>query len=275
MSVNTYQINLSVLNTDDAKIKIPISMDNQIVEQSEVVQRVFVDTQTQASINPIVDYEKVRYTPLDDNDNQLNQIVYNVIFSGTSTTYADLGFTDDEVKYENNTFLNSFLELYFYDSDNPMVQNLLFFITLYSELKPSDLNPNTGWPKPANQIPVNYLLQNPYLNPRGVSEGYYLYDYRDELALGESKYLYMRGAFKNAKDGTTTNLMVVNTPQSIDNLVHQLYTRVKLTRTDMGFHYELDDMYQGIGVSGPNNVTYSTNQGINQATVNLYKIKAI
>lgn len=275
---NTYKVNLSTPQNGFFNIDLPINMTNQIVDQANLVETVFVDVETQNAINPIVDYEKVRYIPLDSNLNTITNILYNVAFTGTNTSsYADIGFTDDEVKYEYNSFLNSYLELYFYDSDNPFTQNLLFYTTLYSELTASDLTA-AGWPKPADQIPVDYLLQNPYLYPRGASEGYYLYDYRDELAIGDSKYLYMRASFNNAKDGSSTNMMVTSIPQTIDNLVHQLYTRFILTRTQIGFYYQIDNTYQGVGFSGPNNVSFSTNQYGSTgttATITLYKIAAI
>ena len=80
----------------------------------------------------------------------------------------------------------------------------------------------------------------------------------------------MRASFKNAKSGKSINLMVKNTAQSIDKLVHELYTRYKLIRTATGYYYEIDNTYHGNGTSGVNNVTYATHT----ATVKLYQIKA-
>ena len=86
----------------------------------------------------------------------------------------------------------------------------------------------------------------------------------------------MRATFKNAKLGTTTNTMVRNTAQPIDELVHQLYTRYKLVRNATGYYYEIDDTYQGSSAfTGTNNVTYTYNPIQNTVTVNLYKINAL
>ena len=126
-----------------------------------------------------------------------------------------------------------------------------------------------------HQIPVSYVLQSPLYHPMGFGEGYHLYDYRDELNVGDYKYLYIRASFKNAKTGKETNLMVTSTAQPIDNLIHELYIRVKLYRTSTGYYYNFDDTYQGNGVAGPNNVSYTLNPKNNKVIINLYQIKAI
>ena len=271
MSVNKYTVNLSTPKSGYFNIDIPINMTNQIVDQDELVQTKFVDVQTQEAINPIVDYEKIRYLPLDINFNPVTNITYQLASATGATTFADLGFINDDIYYGTSSYLNSYLELYFYDNDNPMTQNLLFYITLYCEAIPTNLLPDG---QPASQVLVNFTLQNPYLYPRSRSEGYYLYDYRDEVDFGSPKYVYMRAAFKNAKDGSTTNMMVTSVPQTIDNLVHQLYTRFLLLRTNSGYFYIIDDAYHGDNSIGPNNVKYTSSNGIT-ANVTLYKIKAL
>jgi hypothetical protein len=282
MFANRYQINLSTLSsgTTATTINIPVTMEYQVVDQTELVKRVFVDVETEKAINPIIDYEKARFLPLDLQGDHIDKIIYMVDLSGANT-YGQIGFTDDDVKYETEAFKQTFLNLNFYDSDNPLTQNLISNITLYSELKSIDLIPlgsTTGVPgqaKPANQISIMYVLESPLLNPRGFAEGYYLYDYKDELNIGDFKYLYMRATFKNAKLGTSTNMMVKNSALPIDDLVHQLYTRYKLVRNSTGYYYEIDDTYQGSSVfTGTNNVTYTLNPSQNSVMVNLYQIKA-
>lgn len=283
MSVNKFKINITTLNsgTTATTINIPISMDFQLVDQAELAERVFVDVETEKAINPIIDYEKVRFLPMDSAGNHTNSVVYNVNMlnnNAYASDYASIGFTNDDIKFQTETFKQTFLNLNFYDSDNPLTQNLVNNITLFSRLTPNNLVPLSattgipGQPQPANQIPIQYVLESPLFNPFGFAEGFYIYDYKDELGIGESKYLYMRASFKNAKLGTSTNMMVKNTPQPIDSLVHELYTRFKLTRTITGFYYEIDTTYQGnTGVTGTNNVSYVNNN----VNVNLYQIKAI
>lgn len=272
MFVNRYQINLSTIatGTTATTINIPINMEYQLVDQSEIVERDFVDVEVEKAINPILDYEKVRFLPLDLSGNHIDTVTYSVNLTG-STFYGQIGFSDDDIKYRKNVFKQTFLNLAFYDTDNPLDQRLVTDITLFAEIKNTDLLSN-GQPKPANQIPLTFLLQNPILNRKGFAEGYHLYDYKDELKIGESKYLYMRASFKNAKTGKSTNLMVQNAPATIDNLVHLLYTRYKLVRNTTGYYYEIDDTYHGVSsITGPNNVTYASNN----ALVKLYQIQAL
>lgn len=278
MFANRYKINLSTLatGTTATTINIPINMEYQIVDQGELIQRVFVDVEVEKAINPILDYEKVRFLPTNLSGVHIDQITYSLDLTG-STNYGAIGFTDEDIKFDRNNFKHTFLNLAFYDTDNAMTQKLISNLTLYSHLTNGDLvqtivaGASAGQPKPASQILLNFTVNNPILNPRGYGEGYHLYDYKDELKIGDFKYLYMRGSFKNAKTGRSVNLMVESAAKTIDVLVHKLYTKYKLTRTSTGFFYELDDTYQGIGISAPNNVSYIGNNAI----IKLYQIKAL
>jgi hypothetical protein len=286
MFVNRYVINSNTLptGTTDTYINIPINMTFQVVDQAELVERVFVQTEVEKAINPILDYEKVRFLPLDLTGIHVDKITYGVNISG-ATNYAAIGFTDDDIKFERNNFKETFLNLAFYDTENALTQQLVSYITLFTEIKTTDLLPDIatqiinygtqigvpGQPKPAVDIPITFVLESPLLNPKGFGEGYHLYDYKDELNIGDSKYLYMRASFKNAKTGKSTNLMVQSAAAPIDDLVHLLYTRYVLTRNTTGYYYEIDDTYQGLtGITGPNNVTYASNTAI----INLYQIQA-
>ena len=286
MFTNRYKINLTTLATGTTAMTInfPINMDYQMVDNSDLIQRVFVDVEVENSINPILDYEKVRFLPIDSSLNHVDKIIYNLNLSGL-TSYGQIGFTNDDIKFEKSNFKETFLNLAFYDTDNPMTQKLVSNVTIYSMLTPTDLLPSEadqiiafsgvvgmpGQPKPATMLSLDFMVSNPILNPFGFSEGYHLYDYKDELNIGDFKYLYMRGSFKNAKTGKSVNLMVESAASIIDELVHKLYTRFKLIRTTTGFYYEIDNTYHGDGTIGPNNVTFAANN----ATINLYQILAL
>jgi hypothetical protein len=281
MFANKVKINMSTIpsGATGTTITVPINMTFQNVDNAELIDRVFVETEVENAINPIIDYEKVRFLPLDLQGAYIDKIIYDVYLLNPTQNYVgfygDIGFTDDDIKFRKESFKQTFLRLSFYDTDNPLTQSLVSFLTLYSELNSSDLlQPGPGiipgTPKPANQIPVNFVVESPLLNPMGSAEGYHLYDYKSELNIGESKYLYMRATLANAKTGKIVNLMVKNVAQPIDKLVHELYTRYKMVRTATGYYYEIDNTYQGNGISGQNNVTYNTNTSV----VKLYEINA-
>ena len=274
-----YKINIATISSASTAttINIPINMEYQLVDQGELIETVFVAAEVEKAINPILDYEKVRLIPTGSTVTSpyVNHITYNVNFvpSGTTVananTYASIGFTDDDIKFEKHSFTETFLNLSFYDSDNALSQRLVSFITIFSNLTTSDLYPLSattgvpGQPLPAAQVYTNFVLSNPILFPNGFTEGYYLYDYKDTIPIGGFKYLYMRGTFNNAKNGVSTNLMVENKPYPIDDLVHKLYTRYILYRNATGYYYEIDTTYQ-------NNASYSGNDVV----INLYQIQS-
>lgn len=282
MFANKFKINLSTIasGVTATTITFPIGTEFQTVDNSELIDRVFVANEVENAINPILDYDKVRFLPLNMTGTHIDKVFYDIkLFddNGTYTNfYGGVGFDDDDIKYRKNSFTNSFLNLSFYDTDNPLTQKLITYVTLFSKLNSGDiysLSQTSGVPgiaKPANQIPINFITENPITNPRGFNEGYHIYDYKDGLKIGDEKYLYMRASFKNSKTGKSVNLMVNSTAKPINELVHELYTRVRLFRTSTGYYYEIDDTYRGDNTTGPNNVNYATNTVV----VNLYQIKA-
>lgn len=271
MFVNKFKINPSLYSSGSTAttINIPIVMTNQDVDNAELIEKVFVETEVEYAINPIVDYDRVRFLPLSKLDKQIKTITYDVylIESGVyKGFYGDIGFVNDDIKFRKESFTETHLFLGFYDTDNPLTQNLVSYITLFSELKPIDLLPN-GYPKPAAQIPLKFVVDSPFYYPMGFAEGYHIYDYKTELNIGQSKYLYMKAVFRNSKTGKITNLMVKNAAQPIESLVNELYTRYELKRTSTGYYYVIDDTYKG---SNTTNVVYNNET----VTVTLHEVNA-
>jgi hypothetical protein len=284
MFANKYKLNINNFNTGSTEqyITIPIGTQFQIVDNSELIDRVFVATEVENSINKILDYDRVRYMPLTQNDELVSEITYDLSLLDSNNIYTSfyggIGFQYDDVKFRKNAFSNSFLRLGIYDTDDPMTQNLVGYTTLYSRLRTVDLESGTtttiaGLPKPINQIPINFTVENPIINKRGFSEGFHIYYYKDSLNIGESKYLYIKANFNNAKTGKSVNLMVKNAPQTVSNLVHELYTRIIITRTTTGYYYKFDETYQG-NTTTPNITNNITIDG-NSVTVKLYQVAAL
>lgn len=285
MFANKYTLNINNFNTGATEqfISVPISTQFQIVDNAELIDRVFVQTEAQNAVNKILDYDRVRYMPLTPSDNLVSSITYDLSLLDANnqytTNYGGIGFQYDDVKFRKNSFTKSFLRLNFYDSDDPMVQNLVGVTTLFSKLRTIDLETGSngmvaGIPKPINDIPINFSLSNPIINKRGFAEGFHVYYYRDALNIGDSKYLYIKASFNNAKTGKSVNLMVKNSAQTIDNLVHELYTRIIITRTTTGYYYKFDDTYQGnsnVLPNTPNNVTIVGTD----VNVKLYQVLAL
>jgi hypothetical protein len=285
MFVNKYTLNINGFNTGTTEqyITVPLGNQYQIVDNDELINRVFVTTEVENAVNKILDYDRVRYIPLTPSNNIVSSITYDLSLLNAnnqySTNYGGVGYQYDDVKFRKNSFTKSFLRLSFYDSDDPMVQNLVGFTTLFSKLRTIDLESGSngmiaGIPKPINDIPINFTVNNPIINKRGFAEGFHIYYYRDILNIGESKYLYMKANFNNAKTGKSINLMVKGSPQSVENLVHELYTRIIITRTTTGYYYQFDESYQGNDIVSPNTPNNITLVGTN-VNIKLYEVVAL
>lgn len=278
-----YKINISTISSaaTATTLNIPFNLEYQIVDNSELIERVFVEMETQKAVNPILDYDKSRFTPLHSSEIVLN-VTYHVNFLKDDflvipSNYSTIGFEDSDIRFGRSTFKDSYLQLSFYDSDNALTQNLLSEVNVFSMITNEDIwssgttKPNiAGQPKPATQIPVRFILSNPSFIKRGFYEGFYIYDYKDEYTLNQPKSLYMKGTYFNGKTGKLTNLMTEPSPYRIDGLVNKLYTRYNLYRDTTGFYYEIDTTYS-------NNVVYSPSDVVNKSdvSVKLYQIQAI
>jgi hypothetical protein len=286
MFANKYTLNINNFNTGTTEqyiSGISLSTQFQIVDNDELINRVFVDTEVENAINEILDYDRVRYMPLLPSNDLVSSITYDLSLLNNNnqytTNYGGIGFQYDDVKFRKNSFNNSFLRLSFYDSDDAMVQNLVGFTTLYSRLRTIDLVTGgfgnvAGLPKPINDIPINFTLENPIINRRGFAEGFHIYYYKDALNIGESKSLYMKASFNNAKTGKSVNLMVKNTPQLVNKLINELYVKIIISRTTTGYYYKFDETYQGNQTIPPvltNNITF-VGTSVN---VKLYQVAAL
>jgi hypothetical protein len=262
-------------------------MNSQLVDQSDDVKKNFVDVEVEKSINPILDYEKVRCIPITDGI-EPETITYNLNFLDSNggygnTTYGEIGFNDSDIKFRKNSFKKSFLRLSFYDSDVVITQRLVSYLTLYPKLDSSNFSKGTtnspwGTVTPANNLSIKFTVGDSIKDSTKDGEGYFLYHYKDEISSSLPKELFMRASFNNAKTGKSTNLMVSNpsTPLQIDKVVHELYTRYILTRDKTGYYYKFDDTYQGNldssgnVLTGANNVNYVGDDAI----ITLYQIQA-
>lgn len=288
MSVNKYTVNFSQFNeTTGATINIPINLGYQLVDQDEIVQTKFVDAEIQKNVNPTLDYDKVRFTPIVTTNNSFsftNDITYRLHFLNSANQFnnfsyfGEIGFDNFDIKFRKKGFTQSFLRLNFYDSDSTVNQRLLSYITLFTKINPSDYSlgatPPWGVVTSVNNLKVQFALGNSLINRNVNGEGFFLYHYKDEVTIDLPKELYMRAEFNNAKNGKTTGFMSTNnTSITIDSLVattentnttNNIFTRYILKKEGGQYFYEID-------------ANYSTNVEIlvNNYIIDLYQITAI
>jgi hypothetical protein len=245
-------------------LNIPITMENQMVDQADIIKTKFVDVEVEKSINPIIDYEKVQFKPFAGATpiQKLKYEIYLLDGAGsyiTPTTYADIGFSDSDLERRANSFVKSFVRLSFYDTDIPLSQNLISFITLFPQFESADVAGGAGknlW----------FKIGNPKLEFEDIStsEGFNIFHYYDEVEETIPKELYMKAEFNNAKSGKSINLKNSNVTVGIEDLVGQLYTRYILQKDSVkGYYYEIDE-------------TYSTNiTGTSTRVIKLWELDAL
>jgi len=302
MSVNKYTIRIADFEINEVEnlnksLKIPINLDFNSVDQAEVVNRDFISHEVEKSINPILDYEKTRFSPTLMNGDLTNKVKINLNFlngSGgyaTPSYYSDIGFDDNDIRFQKNRFKNSFLKLSFFDSDKPTNQNLISIMTIYSKLYKTDLkqlvdtNGNIqvggGLPLNANQISVRLELENPIVKPDGFAEGFYVYHYKTNLdntgktleqntkslipTNEKRESLYMRAEFNNAANGKITKFITTSGLLNINDLIKKLHVKYLLKRNATGYYYSLSTNY-----NNADNII-ETGAGV---TLNLYEIRA-
>lgn len=284
MSVNNYKINFSEFkNVSGSTINLPLNMEFQLVDQDEIVRKQFVENEIKNNINPILDYEKVRFLPiiqLNDTNNVVNNITYNLHFLDSlnqfnqSSFYGQIGFNNSDIKFRKKSFTNSFLRLNFYDTDITTTQRLLFFVTIFPRLEPTNFSigllPPWGTITSAINLKTSFILGDSMINKSFNSEGYSLYYFKDEV-ITQPKELFMSAEFNNAKNGSTTRFMSTSSTNiTIDNLfnpsntTNNLFTKYILKKVNNKYTYEIDG-------------TYSNNVQINNSDYNidLYQIYAI
>jgi len=275
MPVSRYKFKIP---KDDGFLKIPLDMTFQLVDQSETIEKDFVKPELDKAVNEIKDYEKVRFTPIGITPGIINvakTVTYKLFFYDTQnttfqipTTYSDIGFDNDDLKFRKNSLIKSSLILNFYDTDILTNQRLVSRIVIHPNIDLSDTT--TGNVNSASVKEVVFSLANPLSYLQVVGGGFFIYHYKDEVDINLPKSLYMRATFNNAKTGKSTNFMTNTTITTIDNLVGKLHTKYDLIRLPTGFFYSLDDTYPN---NQSNNVQVIPNPPFDiDCVINLYEL---
>lgn len=261
MCVNKFKISK---NSIGSTFTLPFNISDTfgLVNQTDVINTEFVNGEVIKAINPIVDHEKVRFFPGNGVGYNFPKIEYNLNFYNSDAldfsdnTWGSLNFSYEELYYGYNKFKKSFLRLTFYDTDNPLSQTPLFMITMFPErLINTDIDLNSL---------IRFTREDPLTNPRGFSEGFFIYFYKE---LVEQNYdLYMKADFMNAKDGKITPLMCYDGVSNIDNYLESVYLKYTLTKVGSYYIYSLDDTNDMVDFE------YGTE---NKIVVNLFETKVV
>mgnify|MGYP003673147714 FL=1 len=231
MNVNKYKIPLRDINVSGTSVNIPISLSFTPVDNSELIETKFIEDEVIKSINPIVDYKKVRFFPADNNWDLIRKLKINlnffINFYGNITPfpydyseyanlntnggygagyYSDIGASFDDLFCRTRRVMNSFLRFNFFDSNIPSENNFLFFNDIFTQIGVEQKNE------------FNFLLP-----AEMIHEGFYIYWFKDlvDNALNQELEIYMTATYNNSLNGETVGLYTTQTslqnpPEAID-----------------------------------------------------------
>ena len=192
-------------------------------------------------------------------------------FVNSSNLIGYLGFTDDDIYNQKNRVKQSFIRLSFYDSDNPLTQNLLYYSTIFFDS--GDLFgkyvKRKAWLEEENEeydhliTPVvwsstadtdtcsavtSQLMVNDEYDMTRSGEGFNLYLFREDAPIeNDPQDIYMKIEFNHAGIGRTVPLIYWpkegNSPKklTIENYLENLYIKVRIALTEKGYVYTFPD----------------------------------
>jgi len=241
MNVEKYKIPLRDINISGTSVNIPISLLFTPVDNSELIETKFIDDEVDKSINPIVDYKKVRFFLANDDWDIMRKIKINLNFyinfynngiydyseyANLNTNsgygpgyYSNIGFSYDDIFCRADRVINSFLRLNFFDSNISSSNNLLFFNDIFTQIGEDQKN-QFNFVLPPEQSPINFYLGDSVLEPNMIHEGFYLYWFKDLVddAPNQELEMYMTATYNNATNGETVAMYSVQTndPNNIE-----------------------------------------------------------
>jgi hypothetical protein len=286
--ININSFSNTTTNPKNATINIPIDLKYQIVDNDELIQKVFVDVECKKAINCILDYDKTKFIPFEtltpsNTDIEIVRIKFKINLlnsSGTGyispTNLSDLGITLEDISTSSNSFINGFLYFQFYDEYRSQIRNFLTESQIYNYLDVNTAIQN-GVLKSPTAIPLEYISSNSKIVNEGIFTGFYVYDDIDSYpTVNAVKTLYCSAHIFNAKTGKIIDFMTTSTPPSIDKLPEKQFMKYNLKRLKNKFIYTVDQTFSSnvsfqVTSAGPS----LTTRGFKDMTIDLYEIKVL
>jgi hypothetical protein len=179
----------------DSNINIPLSTQFDVADKDEAIRDFYIEDQLKNYLPPEEDYEVSKYYPA------LADEVFIRVFKAENEqmSFADLGFTDDDLKFFYNRLQFSYLNLTFYTSNDKFKQEPVFVIDLFVQRINLFDTVNQSIKK-ADEAELIFNIKNPKLF-NNETEGYFVYLKNNEFQTPFSLFCNFR--FNNALNGTS------------------------------------------------------------------------
>ena len=197
-------------------------------------------------------------------------------FVNSSNLIGFLGFTDDDIYNQKNRVRQTFIRLSFYDSSDPLTQNLLYYSTIFLDsgelygkyvkrkawLEEEDDTYNheidpVVWSPTAEtdtcSAVTSQLIVNDEYDMTRSGEGFNLYLFRQDAPIENSgEPIYMKVEFNHAGIGRTVPLIFWPKDENgdaerltIENYLSNLYIKMNISLTERGYVYTFSDAVSG------------------------------
>lgn len=213
-------------NNQDINLKISLSGSNKISGYQQEIDNITEETKDDL-INPIIDNEVSRFSYVSGEG--LTFLNYHFGTSLPSVNFTKAGFSSSEIESGDNTLLNSFFILDFYDSFNSYTQTKIFTNYLTKVLG--------GQTQGGTPIPY-YIINSGYIN-----QFYHWYipkSYLDKQT-GTTVTAYVKFSFYNAKTGRL--ILFYNKDNDTLTTPELMYFKTTLNLTDMTWKFVLASAY--------------------------------
>lgn len=220
----------TVKNEIDINLNINENYDVSLLK-NEYYNNFYVNEKINENINNVVDMEKQIFIPRlynintkKHNNGLINDINFkinvrkrpkgwsttelsNEWYSGSSetgnTNITDIGFDEEDIKYQKSSLRKSFLRISFYDTPNRGNQKLLYYSTVFLDVNKIF---NDYFTK-GYISDLEFNIKNSF-NNTACSEGYYLYLFPKWGKTNIPTEIYMKIEFNHAKFGKTVSLVL-------------------------------------------------------------------
>lgn len=221
----------------EIKTQINVSDENNLLQQNTITDMFSLDIKEKV-IPDFVDMEKSMYEPVINSASGTlcNEIIFKFNFrvrdlddkawpikdnmgwnqygtgdplpqpkEAVSDPLSVLNFTKEDVQFQKMRLKKSFIRLSFYDTDNPLTQQLLYYSTVFLDsgelfgefTKGRYSDPNFD----VTSLSTEMTIRNRYQSEKS-SEGFYIYLFTNETEKdGPSKDIYMKVEFNHAGYG--------------------------------------------------------------------------
>lgn len=237
-----YKINNKTL---DKKSTISVDLNSNVnFENDEFYYQSFLEEQALNTVNPVFDNEIKWFSPLG-----FDKIIINIKENDIQLNYSDLNYNDIDITSLTNRFINSYLRINFYTSNDPANQTLFYQVDLNNQI-----NTDNNLTASDQQITYNIYDPNKSIGKQINSLGYKVPFFKNPNNFNFPYTFYAEFQYLNAINGDIVRLISSSDVIDFNNLYEKLYVKYQLNKINNTFIYTIDDTDRNISMIANNKI---------------------